>query len=163
MHLSKNKVLSAAAICRAGFTLIEVMVVVAIISILAAVAYPSYQESIRKGKRAEGRAALMQLMQQQEQYYSQHNSYIKFSSASVDVDEMRFKWFSGNSATKSAYEISGEVCPPPNDTIQNCVRLVAVPGTSNVDSGYKDPVPGCGTFVLTSIGEKSADGTDCWK
>ena len=159
MHLSKNKVLSAAAICRAGFTLIEVMIVVVIISILAAIAYPSYQESVRKGKRAEGRAALMQLMQQQEQYYSQHNSYITFSSASVNVEEKRFKWFSGNSAAQSAYEISGEACP--DDTIQNCVLLIAKHDSSKVGSGYKDPV--CGNLSVTSTGIKSADGTGCWK
>jgi type IV pilus assembly protein PilE len=159
MHLPKNKVLSVAAMCRAGFTLIEVMVVVAIISILAAVAYPSYQESIRKGKRAEGRAALMQLMQQQEQYYSQHNSYIKFSSASVNADEKKFNWFSGNSAAQSAYEISGEACT--DDTIQNCVRLIANPDSSKVGSAYKDPV--CGILSVTSTGIKSADAADCWK
>jgi type IV pilus assembly protein PilE len=159
MHLAKNKALSVAAMYRAGFTLIEVMVVVAIISILAAVAYPSYQESVRKGKRAEGRAALMRLMQQQEQYYSQHNRYIEFSSASVNVDEKRFKWFSGNSAVQSAYEISGEACA--DDTIQNCVRLIATPGTSNVSSAYNDPV--CGTLSVTSTGIKSAGGTNCWK
>src|SRR4051812_18901770 len=81
-----------------GFTLIEVMITVAIVSILASIAYPSYQESVRKAKRTEGRAALMQLLQQEERYYSQHNSYIAFSSSSSDADAKKFKWFSGESA-----------------------------------------------------------------
>jgi type IV pilus assembly protein PilE len=44
-----------------GFTLIEVMIVVAIVGILAAVAYPSYQDHVRKSRRAEAQSALMGL------------------------------------------------------------------------------------------------------
>ena len=51
-----------------GFTLVEVMIVVAIVGILASIAYPSYQESVRKGRRAQARTALSELVQQQERY-----------------------------------------------------------------------------------------------
>ena len=61
-----------------GFTLIELMITVAIIGILAAIAYPSYQDSILKGRRAEGRTALLNLLQQQERYYTQTGSYLSF-------------------------------------------------------------------------------------
>lgn len=141
-----------------GFTLVEAMVVVAVVSILAGVAYPSYLDSVRKGKRTEGRAALMELMQQQERYYSQHNSYIVFNSSSTNEDEKRFKWFSGNKPANSAYEISGEPCK--DDTIQNCVLLMAKPGTDKVDGNFKDEA--CGKLTFTSIGVKSADGPNCW-
>ena len=46
-----------------GFTLIEVMIVVAIVGILSAIAYPSYQEYVRRGHRAEARAGLLQAAQ----------------------------------------------------------------------------------------------------
>lgn len=46
-----------------GFTLIELMIVVAIVAILAAVAYPSYRDSISKSRRAEARAQLMDAVQ----------------------------------------------------------------------------------------------------
>lgn len=141
-----------------GFTLIEVMVVLVVVSVLASIAYPSYQDAVRKAKRAEGRTALMQLMQQQERYYSQHNNYIVFNSSSVNEDEKKFKWFSGSSPASSAYEISAEVCQ--DDTIQNCVLLRAKPGTDKVDKNFDDPI--CGEFTFTSTGVKAADASHCW-
>lgn len=143
----------------AGVTLIELLVVLAVVAILAAIVYPSYQESVRKAKRAEARAALLQAMQQQERYYSQRNTYIKFSVGSPDVDAKRFKWFSGSSAAGSAYEISGDACSGAN--LQECVELKAVPGTANVDAGYKDER--CGILTLSSNGEKGAKESACWQ
>jgi type IV pilus assembly protein PilE len=143
-----------------GFTLIEVMIVVAIVAILATVAYPSYQESIRKAKRAEGRAALMQLMQQQERFYSQNNRYVAFTSESSDEDAKKFVWYSGSSAAKSAYDIDAKACD--DDKINNCVLLTAKPGTKKVDPNYKDAK--CENMTLTSTGKKAAStgADDCW-
>ena len=143
-----------------GFTLVEVMIVVAVVGILAAIAYPSYQESVRKTKRAEGRAALMRLMQQEERYYSHSTSYIAFSSESVDPNETKFIWYSGDSAAVSAYEISATACA--DDVIQNCVLLTARPGTAKVNRAYTDQV--CGNLTLTSTGVKSASANkeNCW-
>lgn len=53
-----------------GFTLIEVMIVVAIISILAAIAFPSYQQYALESRRAEGTGDLTRLMEMQERYYT---------------------------------------------------------------------------------------------
>lgn len=142
-----------------GFTLIQVIVALVIVAILAAIALPSYQEAVRKGKRTEGRAALYQLMQQEERFYTLRNSYIRFSSASTGEDEKQFKWFSGNTPATSAYEIRAEACP--GDTIRNCVLLTAKPGTTMVDSNFDDPV--CGELSLASTGEKKANSTECWR
>lgn len=144
---------------RSGFTLIELMIAVAVAAILAGIAYPSYIEHVRKAKRTEGKVALLQLLQQQERFYSQRGSYIAFSSSSVDEDEKRFKWYSGETEKSSAYEIVGDACQ--GETIKNCVLLTAKPGTSKVDTNFKDSA--CGNLTITSTGIKGADGDNCWK
>jgi type IV pilus assembly protein PilE len=76
------------------------MTVIAIMGILSAIAYASYSSAMTKAKRSEGKSALMKLMQQEERFYTQNNSYIVFSQASSDANEIKFNWFSGDSARK---------------------------------------------------------------
>ena len=58
-----------------GFTLIEVMIVVVIVAILAAVAVPSYQDSIRKTRRADAKEALTRIAALQERFFFTNNRY----------------------------------------------------------------------------------------
>lgn len=58
-----------------GFTLMEVMITVVIVAILAAVAFPSYQDSMRKSRRADGKNALTQTTANLERFYAQNNTY----------------------------------------------------------------------------------------
>jgi type IV pilus assembly protein PilE len=138
----------------------EIMVATAIVALLATFAYPSYTSAMRKAKRAEARSALMQLIQEEERYYSQNNRYAVFSSDSSTATTRKFKWHSGDSPAKSAYEIVASTCA--GDVIENCVQLVAKPGTSKVDAAYKDPE--CGELGLASNGKKTAsgNGASCW-
>lgn len=58
-----------------GFTLIELMIAVAVVAILAGIAYPSYQEHVRKSRRAAAQAVLLDVAARQQQYLLDRRSY----------------------------------------------------------------------------------------
>jgi len=60
---------------KSGFTLIELMITIAIIGIIAAIAYPSYIDSVRKAKRADAQAQMMMLASFMERFYTENNRY----------------------------------------------------------------------------------------
>lgn len=143
-----------------GFTLVELLVVLAIVSILAAIAYPGYARHVVKARRVEAQLALVDTMQRQEQYRALHHTYVAFSSASTDVDSRQFRWWLGTHPAGSAYELEGRACE--GQAISQCIELRARPGTANVDTGFSDP--DCGVLSFDSRGAQGAsgDGPRCW-
>lgn len=148
----------------AGFTLLELMIVVVVVSILAAVAYPAYTDSVLKGKRAQGRTALMELLQQQERYLTQRNCYLAFdtddtghatplASCGSTPTEVPLKTISGDNLENAAYVLSAGQCPDPAGgpdlPLTDCVRAVARP---------RMPDPSVGSLVMTSTGSRTCTG-----
>ena len=136
----------------AGFTLIEVMIVVAIVGILAAVAYPSYQEHVRKTKRADAQSALMELAQFMERYYTANGRYLTSTNAAPTLP---FTEAPKDGASKS-YDLAFAASSP----TANSYTLQATP--KNSMAGDK-----CGTLTLTNTGAKGqavgATMADCWR
>ena len=108
-----------------GFTLIEIMIVVAIVGILAAIAIPSYFDSVRRSARADARASMLTMMQQQERFFTQNNTY---QIVSAGAASSIFKNWSGDGGFASAKWIIGSAaCGAAGDAIENCVAITAAP------------------------------------
>jgi type IV pilus assembly protein PilE len=58
-----------------GFTLVELMITVAVIGLLSAIAYPSYQQQVAKGRRTDAKQSLLELSQKLERYYTERGTY----------------------------------------------------------------------------------------
>lgn len=150
-----------------GFTLMELMIVVAIVGILASIAYPAFTSALTKSRRAEGRTALAELLQQQERFMTQTNSYCAFSNTAgttavvIGCATVPFKTYSGDSATNPAYYLSADACPPADTdavAMRECVRVSATPVRSD---------PEAGTLQMLSSGTKTCSGGTntavCWQ
>ena len=129
-----------------GFTLIELMIVLAVLSIIVAVGYPSYQEHVKKSRRAEGMGQLLELADRMERAYSDSGTY------PTDISEVFVA-----TTTGGLYSLSIV-------TANNISFIVSATPTS-IKNQNDDK---CHTFTLSSLGEKSVSGgslgtTACWK
>jgi type IV pilus assembly protein PilE len=126
-----------------GFTLIEAMMVVAIIGIIAAVSFPSYRNYVLKAGRAEGKAALIDAAARQEQYFLDNKTYAS------DIADLNMITTTEN----NKYEMSVTAATTTSYT------LTATPTTGQADDTK------CANLTLNSNSQKGASGTnptECW-
>ena len=143
-----------------GFTLIELMIVVAIVGILATIAYPSYQDYVRRSARAEARAAMLNMAQLQERNFSDRGAYVAITTAQRNDGWANANWSGGSSYGERKYEIKVDV--PFVDANGNTQQFGII--TMPASGLWSDPT--CGNLTLDSAGAKtSSAGTaaNCWK
>lgn len=137
-----------------GFTLIEVMIVVVIVAILASIAYPSYQEQVRKSRRGDAGAVLTQSAQWMERFFTENSRYDQDrGGTAVDLPFDRAP-LEGT----QAYNVS----LVPDDLSANTFTVQAAP--MGPQAGDR-----CGTLTLNHLGQKDMIGEDagltvrdCW-
>jgi type IV pilus assembly protein PilE len=110
------------------------MIVVAVIGILAAVAYPSYLDQTQKTRRADGKAALLQAVQVAERFFTQNNTYAGAPVAAASDEGHYTLAFVGNATT---------------------FTITATPGAAQA----ADP---CGALTINQANVKTGGMADCW-
>ncbi|MFO1224791.1 MAG: type IV pilin protein [Burkholderiaceae bacterium] len=132
-----------------GFTLIELMVVVAVLGILAAVAYPSYMNSVRKSRRADAKTALLDLAARQERWMSTNNAYTA-TAAQLGLAALPASVLSGSQAY---YQLS----------VSNVTATTFTATATALGDQAND---GCGDFSIDQAGVQSVTGAlgaaACW-
>jgi type IV pilus assembly protein PilE len=125
-----------------GFTLIELMVVVAIVAILAAIAFPSYQNHLRKARRADAQSAMMDLANREQQYLLDARSYAVGSSALASLN----------------------VSLPSDVTTYYTITIAAGAGTPSyvITAAPQGPQVPDGNLTLDSDGNKTLNGATGW-
>jgi type IV pilus assembly protein PilE len=141
-----------------GFTLLELVIVVAIIGVLAAFVYPSYQDYVRDARRTEARSLLLEAASRQERFYTTQspNSYAANMTA--------LGYANNNQPTEqNFYQVSitplPAGCAPGTATLCTTFTATATPINAQVGDG-------CGNLTLTNIGVKGRSGAtpldECW-
>ena len=106
----------------AGFSLLELLVVMVIVGILSSVAYPSYLDSVRQANRSEAIAELQGILAAQERYFLANKEYATaLSSLGFDNDTHSI----------DEYDITAANCAAPNDDEALCIEITAAASTDN--------------------------------
>lgn len=141
-----------------GFTLIELMIVVAIVAIISAVALPSYQSSVAKSRRAEARGQLLETAQFMQRFYSQNDRFDQDRNGTAVTVPVELSVVPrGAVAGSEVYSIGFGNTP----TIST-FTIQAVPRAGGPMSADK-----CGMLAVDNAGRRSVSGVnsvaDCWR
>ena len=134
---------------QAGFTLIELMIAVAVIGILAAIAYPSYTEYVERARVSDGQAKVMEIASRLERCYTATYDYTKNTDGDSCVD------FSDLSSEEGYYNIGAKGKGNTGSFSATEYSVVA----SHADG---EPSVACDELWIDSTGARGGDANECW-
>ncbi|WP_020560296.1 type IV pilin protein [Thiofilum flexile] len=150
-----------------GFTLIELMIVLVIVAVIAAFAYPSYLSSVQKSNRTDAFISLNEVVQLQGEYFIRNRSYAR------DLTQLGYSDTTIDSGQKN-YDISMTVlpsnCSGNSTTLCQSFDAIAVPNTDSSQPTGQAKDETCQELSINSQGRKAAkdkkknDSTSsCWR
>jgi type IV pilus assembly protein PilA len=134
-----------------GFTLIELMIVVAIIGILAAIAIPNFLKFQAKSKQSEAKTNLKAIYTAETGYYGENNTYNALNHVNwAPVGTARYTYSVGS---------DNGIADPPGDTPGGVAAIYAITGTSATTSNFTiTPLVGANSFLAGAVGNVDNDG-----
>jgi len=144
-----------------GFTLIEMMIVVAIIGILAAIAIPNYQDYVRKSRRTDATIAISKIQQAQEKWRANNSSYTATLSdlGITNTTEGGYYTLSLSGASATGYTVlATAVNGKSQQSDSNCKILAAQTSNGNIKTTGATNTAG----VTTNLGQSNTDPNRCW-
>jgi type IV pilus assembly protein PilE len=146
-----------------GWTLIELMVTVAIVGLLATIAIPSYQDSVAKARRRDAEAVLLAVANAMERQFTANNSYCDAATAAGSVVNNCGDAAKNDNGPPSVYSIPADTAKNYTITITvtsaSAYQINATPVSTGAQAGDK-----CGTLTLNQAGVKNSSVAhdDCW-
>jgi prepilin-type N-terminal cleavage/methylation domain-containing protein len=138
---------------RAGFTLIEVMIVVAIVAILAAIALPSYSDYVLRGKLVEATNALSSIRANMEQYYQDNRTYVTSATIPSPCDAASLTSLNG-----SLKNFTITCNPTPTSTTYTIVAT----GSTAVTNGFVFSITDANVQASTAGTKWGGAAYACW-
>lgn len=127
-----------------GYSLVELLIVLGVVALLAAIAYPSYRAQVMKSQRIDGKIFLLEIADRQERFYSDRGTY------TTDISDLGF---ANTTSPDGHYTVA--ITDDPSNDITITYQITATPQGNQADDT-------CSSYTVDSLGTRSSSPAGCW-